>query len=312
MFMLSKRTTTLDVSSTDIRLLATKGMQVNRWASAPLEPGLVENGLVTDPPALGARIKDLMNTSKIKGGKVIVSISGLHSVCRLLYLPYTAEQSIEETILQLIRESMPVPVEELYISQQAVTTDETGQLVLVIGMLRNQVDAQIQAIRSAGIKPRILNLRSTALIRLIDQPEACIANMETDSLDIALVIGGIPQIIRTVAPAPNSSPEMWLEQILRALEQTVRFYASQNPHKPFPSAMPLFLVGPLADNPDLVQMVRDSSLYSLSPLNVPLQHSENLPLNNYAINIGLAMGQLSIPARTEAVESTLERIEADE
>ena len=312
MFTLSKGTITLDVSSTGIRLLATKGMQVNRWASAPLEPGLFENGLVTDPPALGARIKELMKASKIKGRKVIASVSGVHSVCRLLNLPYTAEQSIEEAIFEVVRESMPVSVEELYLSRQTVANDETGQLVLIIGMLRNQVDAQIQALRAAGIKPRILNLRSIALVRLIDQPEAYIANMEPDSLDIALVIDGIPQVIRTVAPAPNISLDMWMGQIVRALEQTVRFYASQHPHDPYPYDIPLFLTGPLADNAELVQMLQNSYLYSLLPLSVPLQYSENLPLNHYAVNIGLAIGQLSIPTRVEAVESTPERMEADE
>ena len=169
----------------------------------------------------------------------------------------------------------------------------------------------MQALRAAGIKPRVLNLKSIALLRLVDQPEAYIANMESDSLDIALVIDGVPQIIRTVAPAPNISTDMWMGQIVRALEQTVRYYASKHPQDSFPSELPLFLTGPMADDPEMVQMVRNSFLYSLLPLSVPLQYSESLPLNHYAVNIGLAMGQLSTPARVEAVESTPESMEEE-
>jgi len=47
---MAKKVTTLYIGDTEVTLLVMKGMQVQKWAALPLEPGLVSQGLITDRP----------------------------------------------------------------------------------------------------------------------------------------------------------------------------------------------------------------------------------------------------------------------
>ena len=302
--ILSKRTITLDINSTAIRLLMTKGKRVERWASASLEPGLVEGGLISDPPALGNRVKQLMEFSKIRGKKVIASLSGLYSVSRILNVPKLAEQLTQQAVLQAAKEIMPVPLEELYLKWWVVAEDETEHQALILGMPRNLVDAEMQALKSVGIKPYDLRLKGMALMRMVDWQQALIVNMEPDSLDIVLVVDGIPQIMRTIAQQQNIPTEDWVEHLVQNLEQTTYFYDSRHPQSPLNPAAPLFLAGQLAENLDIVEMVQAKTSYPITPLAMPLEYPSNLPVPQYAVNIGLALQRISIPERIEGEQQS--------
>ena len=45
---MAKTVTTLFIRDTSINLLVMKGNQIEKWASSPLEPGLVSQGLIVD------------------------------------------------------------------------------------------------------------------------------------------------------------------------------------------------------------------------------------------------------------------------
>ena len=49
MALLTKKTITLDITSNTIRLMQTKGNRIDRWVSASIEEGLVEDGKADDP-----------------------------------------------------------------------------------------------------------------------------------------------------------------------------------------------------------------------------------------------------------------------
>lgn len=310
--LLSNRTVTLDITSTAIRLLATSGKRVERWASAPLEAGLIENGLITDPPAVGARVKRLMISSGIKSSRVIASVPGLYSVFRLFQLPEAAAGRTRDTVPQAARDQMPVSEEELYLTWQALDEDERERRGFVVGLPRNIVDAEVQALRSVGITPYILNLKGMALLKLVEEPQALIVNLENDSFDVVLIARGIPQAIRTVALPRGADLEEMMERVARALWQTDSFFESRHFRGALDFAPPLFLAGQMAEDPDVVDMVQSRTHYSVAPLTVPLEHPRNLPLSQYAVNIGLAIRHMPAPVVEDLGELTPEQEEQEE
>ncbi|MFC1999923.1 type IV pilus biogenesis protein PilM [Chloroflexota bacterium] len=317
MLTLNRRTVTLDITSTEINLLSVKGRRVVRWASAPLEPGLVQNGLVLDPTALGRKVKRLMKASDIQSKKIVASVSGLFSTCRLLRLPLlSGEQLTQEPVMQAAEAILPVPMEGLYVSWQPIgdiCNNGTGPLALVVGTPQSIIDVEMTALRSAGVRPSILNLKIMALIRLIPRQNALIINMETDSLDIAIIVNGIPQIMRTVALPPSMSIAGRVESVTRNLEQTVSFYNARHSGDPIEYDWPLSLAGGWVDHsPDAVRMVQSIVPYPLTPLVMPLEYPENLPICEYAVNIGLAVGQISVPEVVGMDEPVPDRMETGE
>ncbi len=303
MLTLSGRTITLDIGSTAIRLLATRGRRVERWASASLEQGLVREGLITDPLALGASVRRLMESSGMTGRTVIASVSGLYSVCRLLHIPVSQGKLTGQVVLEAAKAATAVPEEEFYYSWWMVGPDEIGQRVFVVCLPRDVVDSEVRALRSAGIRPHVLNLRALALMRLADQQPALIVNMDLDTLDAVLMVAGIPQIMRTISRRQDVLLDEWVEHLAQVLEQTISFYESRHPECPLGRAVPLFLGGPLADNAEVVAMLQDRTHYPTAPLSIPLQYPPNLPITQYAVNIGLALGQMSLPQVKEVDEA---------
>ena len=85
--MFSKRIVTLNIESTDLRLLVIRGKRVEEWSSVSLEPGLVKEGLILDLPAVSRVISELMAGQGVKGKEIIASLSGFQSVQRLPDLP---------------------------------------------------------------------------------------------------------------------------------------------------------------------------------------------------------------------------------
>ena len=77
----SRPVTTLHIEGSSVRLLAVRGGQVTQWGTEPLEPGLVQEGVVADPRAVGERIESLLapyQQERSCGGAVRPSMRASH------------------------------------------------------------------------------------------------------------------------------------------------------------------------------------------------------------------------------------------
>ena len=291
MSILSKKTITLDMTSNAIRLLMTKGNRVDRWASASIEPGLVKDGIVTDVEAMGESIKHLMKSSGIDGKKVVASISGLYSVSRVVHLPRPNGHSTEEMMNELMAEIVPLPLDEVYTSWKVVSSNGDGHDALFFGTPASVIDAEINALIQANVKPSGMNLKSMALLKLIDKHQAIVANIEADCVDIILIANGLPQVIRAVRRNMDTDMEEWVNDIETNIEQTILFYNTRFHGKHLAPDVPLYLTGVLAENPLIQERLTNLIGCSLESLSVPLECPPNLPIGQFAVNIGLAIKQ---------------------
>ncbi|MFC1998870.1 type IV pilus biogenesis protein PilM [Chloroflexota bacterium] len=291
MSILSKKTITLDTTSNAIRLLMIKGNRVDRWASAPIEPGLVKDGIVTDVEAMGEAIKQLMKSSGIDGKKVVASISGLYSVSRVVNLPKPNGHSTEETMAELISEIVPLPLDEIYTSWKVVSSNGNGRKALFFGTPADVIDAEINALILANVKPSGLNLKSMALLKLIDKQQAIVANIEVDCADIIIIADGLPQVTRTVRRNIDTDTEEWVNDVETNIEQTILFYNTRFHGKHLAPDAPLYLTGMMAEKPSIQERLTNLTGCTLESLSVPLECPSNLPIGQFAVNIGLALKQ---------------------
>jgi len=282
---------TLDVDSSVIRLLEVRRGVVRKWASVSLEPDKVEGGTVSGRQALGTMVKQLMASSGIKARKVIVSQSGLYSVNRLLPMSsLPLGLATQEAVQEAAREIMPLSVDRLYLSSQTITTGEDEQQVLIIGMPRDAVDDAVQALRTVGVNPRVLELRAMALTRAVSREQALILNIEPSSLDVILVVDNIPRIMRTIAWQPGDlTVEDTVEHLAVTLEMTVDFYDSSHPGTPLDPATPLFITGEMSADLTLIEKLQARLRYPVESLAPPLEYPASLLISQYAVNIGLAL-----------------------
>ncbi len=291
---------TIEISSTAIRLMEIEKGRVVKWASLSLEPGMFNGEVISDPKALTAAVRQLMSSSGIKGGNVTASVSGLYSVSRMVMVPTPLGVSASrEAILEEARGVLPLSEDELYISWQAVAAGEGGQRILVVGVPKDMIDAEMQALRAAGLNPRVLDLKGMALLRAVNREQALILNIEPTSLDVIMVVNGIPEIMRTTAWQPaDLGVEDKAEQLAVALELTVGFYNSHHLSFPFNPTAPLFITGQMSGDLALTEKLQARVRYPVESLAPPLEYPAHLPVAQYAVNIGLAL-KGATPAKTE-------------
>lgn len=287
----TKEVVTLDADSTAIRLLETTGGKVKKWASIPLEAGEVEEGAVSEPPDLGTMVKQLMSSSGIKAKKVNVSLSGLYSISRILSMSnLPGGLTTEESVLAMAKEAMPLSEDRLYISWQTVTAGEGKQNALVVGVPREMIDSAMQSLRAAGINPSILELKAMALTRVVKKEQAIILNIEPASFDIIMAVNGVPEIMRTLPWQQDKlTEEDKAEHLALNLGLTVDFYNLRHPDAHLDPATPLFITGQMSEDATLGENLQARLGYPIEPLVPPLECPENLPISQYAVNIGLAL-----------------------
>ena len=288
---MANRVVTLEIDTTAIRLMETRGGRITKWASLSLEPTIIEGGVVSDPQALSTAVKQLMTSSGIQVKDVIASVSGLYSVSRILTVSnLPGALTTSQAVLEAVEDTMPLAADKLYLSWQTIATGEDYHRVLAIGVPREVIDSEMQALRAAGINPRILDFKAIALARAVNKEQALILNIEPTSFDIVMVVNGIPEITRTVAwQQADLTVEERAEHLAVNLELTVGFYNSRHSNTPLDPATPIFVTGRMSGDPILIEKLLARVGYPIEPLAPPLECPAHLPVSQYAVNIGLAL-----------------------
>ena len=293
---MAKRTLTLDIEDTSVRLLEVVGNRVTRWASAPLQEGLVSDGLIRNPAELGAILRDLVQRSGFHGTEVLASMSGSHALSRVVRIPRTSKERLEQSVPREAAQVLPVPLEQLYISWQPLGLEAGEQHILIVAMPREFIDAAVATPRAARLRAAVLSLKSMAVATAADKPDSIVINVSDTAVDVALVMDGMLRSVHTVAQAVDGmSPKQHSRQVAGVLTRAVDYYNSQHVLEPFTQEVGLVVAGRAVVDPEFVRSLADASGHSVETLSPPLEYPPYFPVTEYAVNVGLAMRAVASP-----------------
>ncbi|MBM4446994.1 MAG: hypothetical protein FJ023_06535 [Chloroflexi bacterium] len=277
---------TLDIEDTSIKMMVVKGKRMEAAATLPLEPGLVHDGVITDPAIVGRRISELMAAHGIAERKVVVSISGIHSIYHIVNLPRLPKALLAEAAKREMERLMPVSLSELYTSWQAISMSDIETTLCLIGLPRNTVDAMLATLRQAGLQSEAMEARPLALARVADERDSIIINAQSYGFDIVVMVDGISELLRSLPfPADATSPHDKVDEVKEELEKTVAFYNSSHKGGEISRNVAAFVTGELGD------MLAGTLEYRVKPLPQLLSYTDSLITSEYAANIGLALRQ---------------------
>jgi type IV pilus assembly protein PilM len=293
---MAKRVTTLFIRDTGINLLIMKGEQVEKWASLPLEPGLVSQGLIVDEEQVADKVKQIFKETRAKTKKVIIALSGHDSLYRVISLPELPEAVFPEAIRREAKRAIPTPLEDIYYSYQRLPSLTRGESrIFLVTFPRNLVDALVRMLHQAGIKPYIIDLAPLALSRIPNEPRAIIVNARLDHLDVAVIADRLPQVIRRLSlPGETESLEERLPLIAEEFNRTVAFYNSSHLENPIDASVPVYVCGDLIEEPETWQSVVSGAGYQVSALSSPVESPEGFNPSEFMVNIGLALKELLV------------------
>ncbi len=281
--------TTLAIEANDVRFLVSERSRVASWGSVELPEGLVTNGLVTNPVEMGTILDELFASQQLSRRRVVTALTGLRSIPRVLNLPKLQASLMAETIAREARKEMPLSLDDLYLSWDTLESQGEMQRIYLLGVPRDLMDAQVQALEAASISPYVMDLKPLALIRAVAEPDAIVVNLERASLDVILVRAYQPAIMRTFSLEEDTlSAEARLDRLVNELVQTTRFYNDSHPNAMIPEKTQLYMTGSLLVGRDAREYVAVSVAYPVAANESPLQAPREMPIAEYMTNLGLA------------------------
>ncbi|OGE81018.1 MAG: hypothetical protein A3E98_03900 [Candidatus Doudnabacteria bacterium RIFCSPHIGHO2_12_FULL_48_11] len=212
----------------DISDVSIKAMQLKRhnrsfiphaFADLSLPSRIINNHLIASEQRLAENIGYcLSKAGKIDTKYVAASIPESKSFVRILEIPNMREEEIGSAIPWQLEQDIPVPVDQVYLDWQVISRTGEKINVLVAATPRDYVDALIDTLRIARLKPVALELESQALSRaLIGQEDAKqsmlildMANMQTSFI---IIDGGVLEYTSSIPVAGNA----FTESIARSL-----------------------------------------------------------------------------------------------
>lgn len=282
---------TLDISNNGLRIMEIVGKRVTRWGSLSLGGDLFEEGVITNPAALNNAVKQVISSSGIRGKQLTVSISGLYSLTRIISIPNPEGGALtRQSIMTAADEVMPLSEDELYFFWQRMAFIDGAQQVLVAGIPRDIIDSQMGALKSSGLNPRTLDLKTMALARAVNRKQAIILNIESSSFDTVIVADGSAEIMRTTDWRGEELPlNERVEHLATTLDLTLSFYNENHQDFHLAADTPLFITGQMSGDSDLTERLQAMTNHPIEPFEPPVEYPEHLPVSQYAVNIGLAL-----------------------
>ena len=290
---LAPRLVTLTLEGAWLRLLGTRGREVEYWADIPFDDGLLHHGQIGDSQALGALIGETFRSRGLPRSRVVAAIPGLGSVSRIITIT-TPGANLADAIESEARKVLPDSLVDFNLYWQAIDPRGSATLrVFILATPREAVMGMIDTLQIAGIQPLALDLKPLALYRAVGAKDAVVANLESHALDIVVVADDLPVLLRSVYLGESAgSSDFLLGRLTDELSRTVRYYNDTNRSAPLPITAPIFLSGEEVSDPGLVANLEALTGHPVQPPRPLLEYPPDFPVERYLVNAGLALKSL--------------------
>lgn len=244
LFLSKNKAFGLDISDQSLRLaqfsFVGKKPKLQIYNEIKLPAGCLVNGTIKQPAIFITHLQKLIKT-KIGYGqlseKAIISLPEGGTFLKTLSLDINNETKIEELIEEILPQTLPLSMEEIYWDYQIVKKEATKCQVVIGASPKTIVDSYLKICSEAGITPVVLEIEAAAISNLlIDTNRNHIAQIVIDigqnrtglflydgdviQFTVSLSISG-NQIDQTISQALDLNDEQAEEaKIICGLDQT--------------------------------------------------------------------------------------------
>ncbi|MBN2240899.1 MAG: PilN domain-containing protein [Dehalococcoidales bacterium] len=285
---MAKGTLSIYISDTVIRLMLTDGKHVTDWAEVQMEPNPVEDDSAREEEKIVQKIKQILDIKKMSTRKALVGIGGIRCLTRPIVLPKLPGEIIDEAVRREAERTLPVPLNELYMSWQTIPAPEGKTQVFLTAIPKRIVTPLMNILDKAGIKPVFMDLKPLLLARVSREENAILVDVQDSDFDVVVMVKGIPQPVRTVPfPGESISKEEKISVIREEVNRPITFYNSNNPDSPIDDNLPVHVSGILGDEAEFCSMLSQEIGREVLVLPSPVDSPPGFNPSLYMANIGL-------------------------
>lgn len=288
--MVRGRYLAISFESTELRYVISNGKKITEWGTEPLEPGMVTDGLITDPKLMSTTLAEFLKSNKFGGKRVVSAVAGIRSLPRMLRIPKLASKLVENAVRFEADRQMPLPMNEMYVAHTHVEDLNDESHYFVIGMPRQRIENLVSSLEWAKVKSYRLDLKSTALARAANIERGIVVDIEPTRVEIIVVLDSVPLITRTmVITDPEAATEDRVRRIAVEVNHTVAFHNANQPDNRIEPELPVILTGKLASDADIRREAINAITHPIQTFAPSLASPDDFPSDEYAACIGMSV-----------------------
>lgn len=195
----------LDIGSRTIKAAeiidTKKGNSLKKFAMTDIPPGLIEDGTVNDPEAVGQAINELFKSYNIREQNVAISIGGYSVIVKKINVQTMAEDQLQETIHFEAEQYIPFDISDVNLDFQILGPNENNpnqMNVFLVAAKKEMVNDYINLVNLAGLNPCIIDVEAFALQNIFE------INYDTKDENIALIDIGASKTSLNILKGNNS------------------------------------------------------------------------------------------------------------
>lgn len=170
-----------------------------------LPEGAVKSGEVREIRTVATALKRLWSTGGFRSKKVVLGMGNQRVLARDLTVPKMPLVDIRASLPFQVQDLLPVPVSDAMLDFYPVSESQgdNGPVVhgLLIAALKEAVNANVEAVRLAGLTPVEVDLIPFALTRLFATSRAeavVVVDIGGTTTNVVVAVGGVPEFVRII------------------------------------------------------------------------------------------------------------------
>jgi len=286
----------LDITTSDVRVVVYQNKRIKKWTSNPLPDGLVRDGVIRDPVALGLILDGLFKSLKLQRNRVVSCVTGLPFIYRTITMPGIGQVN-PEAIERAARADMAITAEDMYLVWQISRIQEKEKETdyFVVGIPNNVLDPLMTTLQAAKIKPFAIDIKPLALARITGSRNALIISMEKDFFDVVLVYEGLVRVIHSVGTNIRPDDVVGIvNEFVDGLNIAVKSFHSDYPENIFPPDTPVVVSGEFSSGTEVLKLIQEATGHPVKIINPTLHTPVSMPPGVYAANLGLISKYLKL------------------
>jgi type IV pilus assembly protein PilM len=237
LFTGAKKFVGLDIGSNSLKLAeivnTSHGYTLNRFRQIPVPTGIIVDGVLEDPSALAAIIRELFRNSGCKGKGIVTSLSGSSVIVKKVTLAQMDEADLRDLIRDEAGKYLPFDnMDDVNYDFQILGDNEynPSQMdVIIVAAKKTDVSSYLDAITAAGLTVMIMDVDSFALETMYEtnyefenNEIIVIVNIGASLTNINVIKGGMSIFTRDFTVAGNAITEGLQEKYHVSTEEAER------------------------------------------------------------------------------------------
>ncbi len=185
----------LDIGTSAVKAVqlreAAGGWTLTAFASVPLPPDVIAEGVIKDPPAVVDAIKQAVAKAGITSREAAIGISGRELITKKVRMPEVPAKELRDAVQLEAEHHIPFAFDEVFLDYHVVSRQGGVMELIVVAVKKSKVNEYVAVVQEAGLEPAIVDVDVFALGNQFEH------NYPDDSADAVALIDVGASVMKT-------------------------------------------------------------------------------------------------------------------